>query len=213
MKVLKISFQGTLSLQTKRIKEISVPLHGEIFGCFNRLWLEWVFMNEGLWGLLNFNACCSSLARVCVEMQIDREAAQAPAELQYELMVNRTICCKTPVLHFDVRGFGVTQRVLKQSATRTQTPYLFLAKCLVIARARRVLTVTKANTASTISASFVGQASQVSTVSTTLTTVQVTAVRMVESVWMAWTPTTASARLITQVTICNLSFKGCGDSF
>lgn len=43
-------------------------------------------------------------AGVRVGIQIDSEAAQAPAELQYELMVNQTICCKTTVLPFDVQG-------------------------------------------------------------------------------------------------------------
>lgn len=35
-------------------------------------------------------------------MRIDSEATQTPAELQYELMFNQAVCCKTPVLPFDV---------------------------------------------------------------------------------------------------------------
>lgn len=51
------------------------------------------------------------------------------------------------------------------------------------------------------------QVSQVRTVSTTSTTVPVTAARMGVCVWMVWTPTTAAARLITQVTSCSKKLK------
>lgn len=83
----------------------------------------------------------------------------------------------------------VEERLILIIKSKQMSPYLFQYLC-DSPLSRRLLSLSV-------------QVSQVRTVSTTSTTVQVTAARMGVCVWMVWTPTTAAARLITQVTSCS----------